>query len=239
MSSLKIIAGMLALIAAASPAFGQSVLRDPMIPDDERATYRVSIGAESHTVRYHAERSGETGESRYRITSRAPHEIVIVELTTDGLATRLVDTSGINQGLTFSTVSSVPAQGDAESDRIVAIGMPDLLLKLRGFPFESDEPVPVLFIVGNRRNEDEYAPYVVPADREEIEVAGRSVDAYKVELQFETPRLWRAFGLVPRTFFWYGAESPHVLLRAETTEVAGSPRWLMELTAYSGWQESR
>jgi hypothetical protein len=54
-------------------------------------------------------------------------------------------------------------------------------------------------------------------------------------LIFPNLRRLRALGLAPRTFLWYGTESPHVLLRVETTEVSGSPRWLLEAVDYSGF----
>jgi hypothetical protein len=124
---------------------------------------------------------------------------------------------------------------DNQSTRIEAINIDDLMVKLRGFSFSLDEQIPVHFITAARRSNESFTPRLSRQKDETLRVGERVVDAFKLELEFSAPRLWNTLRLVPRTFFWYSVDAPHVLLRAETTEVPGSPRWLLEAIEYSEW----
>lgn len=169
------------------------------------------------------------GEEFYEFSNISQAERVTVELSRATMATRSVQTLGIRDGLQFEAVTTIEPHPGEQSSRIEAIALDDLMLKLRGFPFSSDDQISVLFAASTRGSQDRLAPHVTHVKDERLRIGSETVDSHKLELVFSAPRLWKAFGLVPRTFLWYGAVSPHILLRAETTEVPGSPRWLLEI----------
>jgi hypothetical protein len=218
------------------PATTQTILDDPEIPDGERIEFRVSFGEDIYTLTSQVALLRASGEEIYKFTNTSPNRRVTVELSRSAMATRSVGTTGVKSGLRFETVTRIEPRSGEQSDRIEAVNLDDLMLKLRGFAFSSYKKAPVLFVNGARGGDDSFAPQLTLLGKEKLQIGTRTVEAHKLELVFSAPGLWRAFGLVPRTFFWYGIEPPHALLRAETTEVPGSPRWLLEAVYYSGWE---
>jgi hypothetical protein len=227
---------LITILLISVPAAAQSILDDPQIPDGERIEFRVSFGEDVYTLISEVALLRASGEEIYKFTNSSPNRQVTVELSRSTLATRSVATTGSQSGLRFETVTRIEPRSGEQSDRIEAINLDDLMLKLRGFAFSSHREAPVLFVNGARGGEDSFAPRLTLRGKEKLRIGTRTVEAHKLELIFSAPGLWRAFGLVPRTFFWYGIEPPHALLRVETTEVPGSPRWLLEVVYYSGWK---
>ncbi|MFM7184140.1 MAG: hypothetical protein ACKO4Z_05130 [Planctomycetota bacterium] len=216
-------------------AAAQALLRDPSIPDGEQITFRVASGDESYVSTSRVTRTLASGEEVYEFTTASPREQVTVELSLATLATRSVRTVAMPGGLPLETITSIVPRSGEQSTRIEAVNLNDLMFKLRGFPFASGQEIPVLFAAAARGSQASFAPHVSRVGSERLRVGSRTVETAKLELVLSVPTLWRTFSLAPRTFFWYSTEPPYVLVRAETTQVPGSPRWLLEATGYSGW----
>jgi hypothetical protein len=225
----------LMILLVNSSAAAQSPLGDPQIPDGERIVFRVSLGDESYTMETHVARMTVGEEEVYQITNVSEDEQVTIELVPSDMTTRSVRTLGDKDGIRFETVTRIEPNGNSQLNRVEAVNLNDLMVKLRGFDFSSVEELTVKFVTGTRGNDKSFEPRLTQLRDERLKIGSRRVDAHKLELVFSAPRMWRTLGLIPRTFFWYDTEMPHVLLRVENTEVPGSPRWLLEVVDYSGW----
>lgn len=227
----------LVMLLVSQLSTAQTILTDPLIPIGELTTFRVSYGDDTFVMTSQVALNSTVGEAVYQFRNESVREKVTVDLSRSTLSTRAMLTIGTIDGMQFESATAIAERSGEQTDRIEAVNLNDLMLKLRGFPFSSGAEIPVLFITGNRGNDASHLPLLSLVGKEKLQTGKIKSDAYKLELVFGNLRRLRALGLAPRTFLWYGVEPPHVLLRVEITEVPGSPRWLLEAVDYAGRKE--
>jgi hypothetical protein len=209
--------------------YAETLFTDPNIPNGETITYVSRVGDKVLTVVEKVVIKKEGEKELYEITSRSnPLDRTIV-LGKDTMAIVSVHTVRKYQEVTLgSYLTVIDEKEQFGSDKIKLADFTIMNYLFRGFPFGKLEKLKI----GSYREEqkDDYPLNVTCKKREKIEIKGRSVECYKLELGMDG--FWGRF--FPKTNMWYSVEPPHYLVRYKgQSGRPGSPKRVVELESYT------
>jgi hypothetical protein len=231
------------LITASAPsAYSDTPLKDPGIPDGETSSYRVTTDEETSIVRESIAVRDELGRGFYEMSIRSETEEVVVRIDKETMIPFFVHTVTKKRSHTSETTTRVDFGSPVESNDIILLGMADLRYILRGFPFHSTETYYIKPLDALEGEETPFAMKVKRVKEETLEVGGRKIDCYKLQLRVAMSGIFSVInGLIPRSHFWYSVAEPHYLVAYETS--GGSPgasagrgsKSRAEIIEYSSW----
>jgi hypothetical protein len=209
--------------------YAETLFTDPNIPNGETITYVSRVGDKVLTVVEKVVIKKEGEKELYEISSRSnPLDRTIV-LEKDTMAIVSVHTVRKYQEVTLdSYLTVIDEKEQFGSDKIKLADFTIMNYLFRGFPFGKLEKLKI----GSYREEqkDDYPLNVTCKKREKIEIKGRSVECYKLELGMDG--FWGRF--FPKTNMWYSVEPPHYLVRYKgQSGRPGSPKRVVELESYT------
>ena len=209
--------------------YAETLFTDPNIPNGETITYVSRVGDKVLTVVEKVVIKKEGEKELYEITSRSnPLDRTIV-LEKDTMAIVSVHTVRKYQEVTLdSYLTVIDEKEQFGSDKIKLADFTIMNYLFRGFPFGKLEKLKI----GSYREEqkDDYPLNVTCKKREKIEINGRAVECYKLELGMDG--FWGRF--FPKTNMWYSVEPPHYLVRYKgQSGRPGSPKRVVELESYT------
>ena len=209
--------------------YAETLLADPNIPHGETITYVSRVGDKVLTVveKVVVKREGE--KELYEITSRSnPLDRTII-MEKDTLAIVSVHTVRKYQEVTLDSYLTVINEKEQfGSDKIKLADFTIMNYLFRGFPFGKIQKLKI----GSYREEqkDDYPLNITCKKREKIEINGRTIECYKLELGMDG--FWGRF--FPKTNMWYSVEPPHYLVRYKgQSGRPGSPKRVVELESYT------
>jgi len=216
-------------LGASDLVSAETLFADPDIPQGETITYVSRVGDKALTVveKVVIKREGE--KELYEITSRSnPLDRTIV-LEKDSMTIVSVHTVRKYQEVTIDSFLTVLDEKEQfGSDKIKLADFTIMNYLFRGFPFEKLEKLKI----GSYREEqkNDYPFNVTCKKRETIEINGRTIECYKLELGMDG--FWGRF--FPKTNMWYSVESPNYLVRYKgQSGRPGSPKRVVELESYT------
>ena len=217
-------------------AFSDSPLRDPFIPDGERSVLSVKIDDTETSMRGRVEIGGENGEV-YNIFTSTDKEKLELSMHRRTMMTFSIRTIKTIENYTIDSSTTVEGDPMIPADEIRMLDTTGLVYSLRGYPFTDPRELKITFLTTENDGESDYELGIDLAGRERLDVAGRRIECYRLELSFKMSGVFSVFTrLVPRTKLWYSVESPHYLVRYEGQNgPPGTPLTVMELIDYSGW----
>lgn len=209
--------------------YAKTLIVDPNIPNGETITYTSRVGDKVLTVVEKVLINREGEKELYEITSRSnPLDRTIV-LEKDSMTIVSVHTVRKYQEVTLdSFLTVIDEKEQFGSDKIKLADFTIMNYLFRGFPFGKLEKLKI----GSYREEqkDDYPLNVTCKKQEKIEINGRTIECYKLELAMDG--FWGRF--FPKTNMWYSVEPPHYLVRYKgQSGRPGSPKRVVELEAYT------
>ena len=209
--------------------YAETLFTDPIIPNGETITYVSRVGDKVVTVveKVVIRREGE--KEIYEITSRSNPLNRTIVLEKDSMAIVSVHTVRKYQDVTLdSHLTVIDEKEQFDSDKVKLADFTIMNYLFRGFPFGKIEKIKI----GSYREEqkDDYPLNVTCKKREKIEINGRTIECYKLELGMDG--FWGRF--FPKTNMWYSVEPPHYLVRYKgQSGRPGSPKRVVELESYT------
>jgi hypothetical protein len=217
------------VVGASNFLYAEPLIADPNIPNGETITYESRVGDKVVTVveKVVIKREGE--KELYEIISRSnPLDRTIV-LEKDTMAVVSVHTVRKYPEVTLdSHLKVIDEKEQFGSDVIKLADFTIMNYLFRGFPFEKREKLKI----GSYREEqkDDYPLNVTCKKQEKLEINGRTIACYKLELGMDG--FWGRF--FPKTNMWYSVDPPHYLVRYKgQSGRPGSPKRVVELEAYT------
>lgn len=229
-------------MAPLSPLSGaDSPLRDPRIPDGERAVYRSREDDREWTFVETTDWVASESGRAYRFRSKSEREISEVLVTRGSMVPVHVESESRGADLRIKNTTTLSISNPPPGhDRIMLLSFSDLKYLLRGYRFDRAETVDIGFYSTAEEDDDEEANYevaVIYRGTEVIETDRRSVECHKLQLKTAAKGILRIVnGLIPKTFYWYSVEHPHYLVAYEGSGgFPGSPVRRIEIVDYSAW----
>jgi len=232
---------LLYLFAAAAPLSAQTVLKDPMIPDGETASYTVREGEAKYTFTEEVFAIEEKERSIYGFIYKAEGETVEVRVERPGMIPVSVRSVYSGNGISIESSTSLSFDRRYRPEGVPVLSFTDLKYVLRGYPFgEIREDLDIEFIDTGGEDDETAGDFAITVryiDLEEMNVTGRTIACHKIELQVSGSGIMRVLKpFIPRTYFWYSADPPHYLVAYEgSSSFPGSPKRHVEILEYSGW----
>ena len=208
-------------------------LTDPAIPDGEKITYKVTKEDEvSWTTMEIRQESNDAG-NYYVIHTQSPEEESDVYIRNYGLIPFKSYTVKKQNGTEMTEEININRMPTYGPESIAVIGLPDLIHVLRGFPFEKDMELDLVFI-GQEGSDEFFSMKIVYEKEEEIEVNGKIYKVHKLRLKPVLSGIMKlAGGLFPKTYLWYSVEKPHYLIKYTGSAGASSDEQTIEISSYS------
>ena len=207
----------------------ETLFADPNIPNGETITYVSRVGDKVVTVVEKVVIKKEGEKELYEITSRSNSLDRTIVLEKNSMAIVSVHTVRKYQEVTLdSHVTVIDEKEQFSSDEVKIADFTIMNYLFRGFPFGKLEKLKI----GSYREgqKDDYPLNVTCKKREKIEVNGRTIECYKLELGMDG--FWGRF--FPKTNMWYSVEPPHYLVRYKgQSGRPGSPKRVVELESYT------
>ena len=209
--------------------YAKTLIADPNIPNGETITYVSRVGEKVLTVVEKVVIKKEGEKELYEITSRSnPLDRTIV-MEKDTMAVVSVHTvRKFQEAILDSHLKVIDEKEQFGSDVIKLADFAIMNYLFRGFPFGKLEKLKI----GSYREEqkDDYPLNVTCKKREKIEISGKTIECYKLELGMDG--FWGRF--FPKTNMWYSVEPPHYLVRYKgQSGRPGSPKRVVELESYT------
>jgi hypothetical protein len=209
--------------------YAKTLMVDPNIPNGETITYtsRVGDGVGTLVEKVVIKKEGE--RELYEITSISNSLDRTIVLEKDSMAVVSVHTVRKYQEVTLD--SHLKVIEEKEQFGVDVIKLADFTIMnylFRGFPFGKLENIKI----GSYREEqkDDYPLNVTCKKQEKIEIDGRIIECYKLELGMDG--FWGRF--FPKTNMWYSVEPPHYMVRYKgQSGRPGSPKRVVELETYT------
>ena len=216
------------VLEVSGPVSGESLFVDPDIPHGETITYISRAGDKEVTVVEKVVVKKEGEKVLYEITSRSKPLDRTIVLEKDSMAILSVHTVRKYEEVTLdSFVTVIDEKEQFGSDKVKLADFTIMNYLFRGFPFGKLEKLKI----GSYREEqkDDYPLNVTCKKQEKIEINGRTIECYKLELGMDG--FWGRF--FPKTNMWYSVEPPHYLVRYKgQSGRPGSPKRVVELETY-------
>lgn len=214
------------LITAVISLIYPGPLKDPGIPDGEMVTYVLKIGNESFAVTEQTVHKKENGRDYYYITSLTKAEDMTVRIDRSAMTIVMSDSTIRKPGVVINNRSTT-LRNDVKTapDEISITDFRGLNMILRGYPFATLRTLRTKNIQG-----DMFAIQVNYLEETTLTIMGKKTPCYKLEMA--VTGVLGAF--VPKTYYWYTKEAPHIMVRYEGPSGGpGSPNRIMEMTGYS------
>lgn len=209
--------------------YAKTLIVDPNIPNEETITYTSRVGDTVGTVVEKVVIKNEGEKELYEITSRSNSLDRTIVLEKATMAVVSVHTVRKYPEVTLdSHLKVIDEKEQLGSDVIKLADFTIMNYLFRGFPFEKIEKLKI----GSYRAEqkDDASLNVTCKKQEKIEINGRTIECYKLELGMDG--FWGRF--FPKTNMWYSVEPPHYLVRYKgQSGRPGSPKRVVELKTYT------
>ena len=216
-------------VGVADPVYAKTLIVDPNIPSGETITYISRVGDKVETLVEKVVIKNEGERELYEITSRSNSLDRTIVLEKDTMAVVSVRTVRKYQEVTLdSHLKVIDEKEQLGSDVIKLADFTIMNYLFRGFPFGELEKLKI----GSYRavQKDNASLNVTCKKRENIEINGRTINCYKLELGMDG--FWGRF--FPKTNMWYSVEPPHYLARYKgQSGRPGSPKRVVELKTYT------
>ena len=216
-------------VGASDLVSAETLFADPDIPNGETITYASRVGEKLLTVVEKVVIKREGGKELYEITSCSNPLDKTIVLEKGTMA--IVSVHTVRKYPEVTLESHLKVIDEKEQFGTDAIKLADFTIMnylFRGFPFEKREKLKI----GSYREEqkDDSPLNVACKKQEKIEINGRTIECYKLELGMDG--FWGRF--FPKTNMWYSVESPHYLVRYKgQSGRPGSPKRVVELESYT------
>jgi hypothetical protein len=208
--------------------YARTLIVDPNIPSGETITYSSRVGDKAGTVVEKIVIKKEGEKELYEITSNSNKLDRTIVLEKDTMAVVSVHTVRKYQEVILdSHLKVIDEKEQPGSDVIMLADFTIMNYLFRVFPFGKREKLKI----GSYREEqkDDYPLNVTCKKQEKIEINGRTIECYKLELGMDG--FWGRF--FPKTNMWYSVEPPHYLVRYKgQSGRPGSPKRVVELETY-------
>ena len=208
--------------------YAKALIVDPNIPSGETITYTSRIGDKAGTVIEKVVIKKEGEKELYEITSNSNRLDRTIVLEKDTMAVVSVHTVRKYQEVTLDSHLKVIDEKEQPGSNVIRLADFTIMNYLfRGFPFGKSEKLKI----GSYREEqkDDYPLNVTCKKQEKIEINGRTIECYKLELGMDG--FWGRF--FPKTNMWYSVKPPHCLVRYKgQSGRPGSPKRVVELETY-------
>ena len=206
--------------------FGQVVLTNPGIPENETIIYSQDTEGKLETVKYVMEykNNGNKPWLEYRFYSN--EKDILVKLNQSNLQTFYSEIWERPDGSSFHSINEILVnRKQAGKGELLISDMDGLMIGLRGFPWKKNANARIVFI--NRSGG--FTPELKIKGKETINIDDQSYECWKVQVGMKG-----VLGAVfPKSYFWYSVESPHYLVRSEVAGMPGSPKIILEIQSYS------
>lgn len=201
---------------------GAEMIQDPGFEDGEESRYVIRSGDEIRYSRTVINRISREDSRYYEITSfdeTGERTLVVTPRNLLPLETRVVNRIGDTEYSTGTLVSSHPRLA---SDQVFVIGLEDLQVILRGYPFTNPRSLR-LKILGQNGEDNGFSLTVEYRRQERLELPAGTFTAHKLEIVTRLPGAMSIFrGAIPKNYLWFNSEAPHQLLKAEGAGSFGS-----------------
>ena len=232
----------LLFLSLPAPIFGQTAVKDPMIPHGEAATYIVREDDLRYTYTEQVSVIEESARRIYGFTYKTDKETVEVRVEKGSMIPFSTRSVTVGNGISIDSSTLVSLDKQLRSNGILVLSFTDLKYVLRGYPFgEKIGDLDIEFINtgdGDEENPSSFTVTIRYKEIEEVTVNGRTIDCHKLELRMSGSGIMRVIRpFIPKTYFWYSVESPHYLVAYEGSGgFPGSAKRQVELLDYSGWR---
>lgn len=210
----------LLLAAAAAQSVG-----DPMIPDGEKATYRVTVGNKVTTM-----------VQKVKVGTMGGQGIYTIDRFDEAMDTHTVALRSSLLSVSSKVVQRTPeatVTREARYERLNLTSVPGTVnvldfngidLLIRGLSFDGKKSVGLRFAAIGA--ETPFRLEIQDGGADTLTLAGRTWNCRKVYLTVSG--IWSAF--VPKSTLWVDGNAPHLLLKFDGLNGApGSPKRVMEL----------
>jgi hypothetical protein len=216
---------------AASQAAAEGARGEAPLPGAESFVYARKVGAKLDKVEMRTRFVQDGGGGYYELSTKAPEAEALYKLSADKLLEFYSEVTTRSDDATIRRVSALlenratPAEGE-----ILAVGSGESLAQsLRCFPWGTRTKARIGFIGAGKARAD-YRFELSVAGKESLELAGRQVECWKVQLSMSG--LLGSF--VGTTRLWYSVVYPHCLVRSESPSgLPGSPATVLSLESSS------
>ena len=208
--------------------YAKTLIVDPNIPSGETITYTSRVGDKIGTVFEKVVIKNEGERELYEIISRSNSLDRTIVLEKNTMTVVSVHTVRKYQEVTLDSHLKVIDEKEQPDSNVIKLADFTIMNYLfRGFPFGKREKLKI----GSYREEqkDDSPLNVICKKQEKIEINGRTIECYKLELGMDG--FWGRF--FPKTNMWYSVEPPHYLVRYKgQSGRPGSPKRVVELDTY-------
>ena len=125
----------------------QTAIKDPIIPDGERAIYTVTEGDKQYTCTEEVILTGEGSRDIYGFIYRTERETIEIKMEKPAMIPLYTRSVTTGNGISIESSTAVTVGRQLRSDGILVLSFADLKYALRGFPFGEDvEEMDIEFI---------------------------------------------------------------------------------------------
>ena len=219
--------------------FADMPIRDPGISSGEMAVYGVQVEGEYSQLIERVFIREDEGVDYYEIVSESDEETTTVNIDRSTMLPFYINTVTRSPRFTSEESTIITLQPGFDYDVIMILGFNELAYLLRGYPFEAEPTIGVDFLMsaGEDNGVFDFDIFVRFIDIETLSVGEKQVECYKLELRFRASGIMRVLnGMMPKTYFWYSVEPPHILIAYEgSSGPPGAPKRYVKIEDYSGW----
>lgn len=224
-----VLALVMAVLCTAVPLTGQIVLENPGLPSSETFVYRETMDDESTRVTETVTLKRENGRSYFEVVYNSPSSERLFRLDVSNLQGYYSETTSRTEtSTTRRTTELIDSRVQPMGEEMYVADLATLSHTMRGFPWAREDWAKVVLPSGDFEIAGSGLEVWV-RERETIEVNGRSYDTYKVEAG-----LGGFIGnFIPKSTYWFLADSPHYLVKAENNfTMGGGETSVLELISY-------
>ena len=228
----------LLILLTAAPLIGESILKDPMIPNGETAVYMVHEGDKQFTVIEEVSITEENERNIYSFVYKSDNETTEVKIERLTMVPFSVHSVNVGNGISIDSSTRLSFERQIQIDGVPVLSFTDLKYVLRGYPFgEIKEDLDIEFINTTDENESSFVIRIRYIETEELRLDERIIECHKLQLRFSGSGMMRVIKpFIPKTYFWYSAEPPHYLVAYRGgSGFGGSDTRQLEIIDYSGW----
>ncbi len=216
----------------------QYPLKDPKIPDGERAVYTVENKNSTFKVEEFVKISRD--KRYYIVKSITQKTIKVLKLSRKTMLPLQLDITTDKKEYKIRSKRQIEYKEKAKKDTIRIIGNFDTKYVLRGFPFENPTPLIIEFLTESEaQNSSSFQVSAHFVGKEDVIIGGRVIPSYILEIRYRVSGFLVLFkSMLPRTKIWYSIEKPHYMVKYENKGGrGGSEETRILLTDYSGWKK--
>jgi len=212
-------------LISANIIFPQIVLKNPGIPMFESISYRQEINGNVESLDVEVENIEENNYKwiEYRLFSN--EQDILIKFNSDNLTAFYSEIWDKKSDSTVHTINEIVKNNKVvKGKELLITDMYGFLLSIRGFPWGEKKSAQIVFLNGS----SDFKLDLKVKGKETVQIDDKFYECWKVQMG-----IGGIMGAIfPKSNYWYGVESPHILIRSESTRTPGSPKTILEINSY-------